>query len=136
MSTWLKLLPLELAGISKDDIIEPEYELEKDDQVVGDMSHISRQLFTLAKLLEKDARQCDLDSNYCADKAKKLELEAKTVEFLAKSQAIKEIMWIGLRDEFGIWGKNIGIRTGSKVVIMEGDANDNIPPTLRGLFRL
>jgi len=130
MSTFLKLLPLELDGIAENDIIEPARELEKGDREVGIMSDTVKRLFTLGRLLERDSIQSILDGKYCADKAKKLELEAKASELEAKSHAINELMWISIRDEFSLWSEGTGVRQGFKVVVIEEEEND-LPPFLK-----
>lgn len=131
MSTWLKLLPIELDSVQN--IIEPDYPIEKDDRIVGQMPESTKKLFTLGRLLEKDALQSAVNSHYCTDKGQKLELDAKANEYKDKSQVVKLLMWIGIRDELGLWGENIGIRTGFKVVITPGH-EDDVPPFLRRLF--
>lgn len=130
MSTFLKLLPLELSGISANDIAEPEYEMEEGDREAGIMSEDVKRLFTLGRQLEKDSTQNMLDGKYCTDKARKLELEAKAYELEAKSRAIKELMWISIRDELGLWTEGTGIRRGFKVVVTKEKEND-LPPFLR-----
>lgn len=131
MSTWLKLLPMELDSIQN--IIEPDHPIEKNDNVVGQMSETAKKLFTLGRLLEKDASQNALDSHYCTDKAQKLEREAKAGEYAAKAQAVKLLMWIGIRDELRLWGEDVGVRSGFVVVVTKADNND-IPPFLKRLF--
>jgi len=129
MSTWLKLLPLELDGINKSDFIEPDHPLTKGDQEVGEMSVMSRQLYSLGISLEKAANQHNLDATYCNDSAKKPELEARATELMSKARILKELMWVGIRDEFGLWGENIGVRVGYKVVSRPSDTD--IPPIMR-----
>lgn len=128
MSTWLKLLPLELDGITN--FIEPDHPLTEGDQEVGEMSDMSRQLFTLGRLLEKDARQLRLDAHYCNDEVKKLELEGKCAELMDKSNVVRELMWIGIKDDFGLWRDSIGVRVGYKVVTRPDTSND-VPPIIR-----
>lgn len=134
MSTWLKLLPLELSGINESDFIEPDHAMSKGEHQVGKMSNMSKQLFTLSKLLEKDAKQLQLDAHYCNDKAKKSELEAKSNEFVAKSSVVRELMWIGIQDELGLWNAHVGVRVDYKVVTKPPDAEDNMPPFFKRLF--
>jgi len=133
MSTFLKLLPLELSGIKESELIEPDHPLEKDDQVVGDMSDTTKRLFTLGRLMEKDSHQSQLDAHYCNDKAKKLELETKAEELSIKAGVVRGLMWISLRDELGLWGANVGVRPGYKVVTMP-DTQDDIPPIIRRIL--
>ena len=132
MSTWLKLLPMELDTIKG--FIEPEFTIKNTDKVVGEMSELTKKLFTLGRLLEKDGNQNKLDSHYCADNEHKLELEAKAAEYTMKAQAVKILMWIGVREELQLWSANIGIRSGFKVVVIPDNDNDDIPPFLKSLF--
>lgn len=136
MSTWLQLLPLELDGINNDKMIEPMHPLEKADHVVGEMSDMSKRLFTLAQLLDKSGNQSKLDAQYCTDKVERLEHMAQTNEFLAKSETVRTLMWIGIKDEFGLWNEGIGVRVGFKVVTQPERSEDDIPPFLRRLLHL
>lgn len=132
MSTWLKLLQLELDSINESDIIEPNHPVGDDDRVVGDMSDIDKRLFTLGNLMERDAKQSHLDATYCNDSAKKVELIAKANEFIAKSSIIHDMMWVNIKEELGLWtGAAIGVRAGSKVVVRPPD---EIPPIIRGFL--
>ena len=133
MSTWLKLLPLELSGIDEPDLVEPGYTLGRNDNPVGEMSDMVKRLFTLGQLLEKDANQANLDARFCTDRRKKVELQTRANEFITKATVIKELMWISIKDEFGLWNMNVGVRAGFKVVTMP-DNEDSIPPFFRGLF--
>ncbi len=133
MSTWFKLLPIELSGINESDFIEPDYEKGESDQLVGDMSDTARRLYTLAQVLEKHANQYKLDFEFCTDKVKKLELEARAHELMAKSSITRGLMWIGIRDEFGLWVDYVGVRTGF-VVVTYPSTDDNISPIIRKLF--
>lgn len=135
MSTFLKLLPLELSGIDESDLIEPGFKPEKNDNVVGEMPDMCRRLFTLGLGLEKTARQYLLDAQYCTDKAVKSQLLAKANESAKKAQVLMLLMWIGIRDELELWGENIGMREGFKVVTRP-DMDDDVPPFFKGLFNL
>lgn len=132
MSTFLKLLPLELSGIKE--FIEPSFKTESGDHVVGDMSDADKRLHTLGHLLEKDAAQYQLDAHYCNDPVRKEELEAKAHELKMKSGILTGLMWISIRDELGLWDKNIGVRKGFTVVERPDNDNDDLSPFLRGLF--
>ena len=132
MSTWLKLLPMELDSIEDNLLLEPDHSIRNDDIEVGEMSAICKKLFTLGRLLEKDASQSYLDSKYCPDKDRKLELQSKASELGTKSGVLKEIMWISIKDDFNLWRETIGIRMGFKVVISKPD--DDMPQFLRGFL--
>jgi len=133
MSTFLKLLPLELDGIDNDHIIEPDYPITKDDKVIGTMSESIKKLFTLGRLLEKDAKQTALDMEFCTDRTKKREMVAKVAELAAKSTVIKHLVWIGIRDETGEWLETVGVRSGFKVVIAS-EQPDDMPPFMKRII--
>ena len=135
MSEWLKLLPLELSEMEQSEILEPMHPMAKNDHQIGEMSDMSKRLFTLAQLLEKAGSQSKLDAQYCNDKMERLELMARTNEFLSKAETIRALMWIGIKDEFKLWNAGIGVRVGFKVVTQPEDEND-MPPFLRHLFRM
>lgn len=135
MSTWLKLLPLELDGINESEFIEPDVALKKTDQQIGTMSEMARRLYTLSRLLAKDANQFNLDAHFCNDKVKKSELVAKSLEFVAKATVIQELVWIGIRDDLGIWDEPIGVRMGFKVVTYP-ETGDDMPPFIKRIMGL
>ena len=135
MSTFLQSLPEKLDGINEWDIIEPSYPIEEADSQIGEMSDLCKRLFTLGRQLEKEAKQYQLNAQFCSDEAEKLELNAKAHELADKSNTIKSIMWISLRDEFGVWSDSVGVRVGFKVVA-SSETENNIPPIIRGLFNL
>lgn len=131
MGTWLKLLPIELDSIKEADIIEPDVPLQKDDQHVGVMDTTTRQMFTLMRLLRKDAKQNQLDAEYCNDKAVKAEHETRYHEYAIKAELISGLMWAAIKDEFSLWHEeSIGVRHGFQVVI---SSPEDVPPILRML---
>jgi hypothetical protein len=132
MSTWIKLLPLELDSIKDSDIIEPDWEVQSGDCIVGEMSYTMKRLFTLSRILEKEADQLMLTRKYCANKEMKLELEAKINQYRTKAEFVKLAAWISVKDELGLWHKNVGVRFGFKVVTFE--AQDDADNMLRGML--
>lgn len=135
MSEWLKLLPLELSEMSESEIIEPRHPTGKSDTLVGEMSDMSKRLFTLAQSLDKAGNQCKLDAQYCPNKTERMELAAKTNEFLSKAETLRTLMWIGIKDEYGLWNAPIGVRIGFKIVTTPTD-EDDMPPFLKGFFKI
>lgn len=129
MSTWIKLLPLELDSIKDSDIIEPDWEVESGDFTVGVMSDAMKRLFTLHRMLEKEADQLVLTHKYASGKATKLELEARINQYKSKAEFVRHAMWISIKDEMGLWHENTGLRIGFKVVTFVDESNP-----LRDLF--
>jgi len=129
MSTFLKLLPLELNDLSE--FMEPPAEVALDDRLVGDMSDTDKRLWTLGKAMEKDCNQYQLDAKYATSKDQRNELIAKARELGAKSNILISLLWTSIRDEFGLWSEsNVGVRAGFKVVI----APEDIPPFIKGIM--
>lgn len=135
MSTWLKLLPMELDGINESEIIEPDHPMEKSAAPVGEMSSLSKRLYTLGRLLEKDANQYNLDASFCTDKVEKPKLKAKSYELMTKAGVLKSLMWISIKDELGLWNDHVAVREGFKVVKLSAD-EDGPPPIIKRILGL
>uniref|UniRef100_A0A6M3KK32 Uncharacterized protein n=1 Tax=viral metagenome TaxID=1070528 RepID=A0A6M3KK32_9ZZZZ len=119
---------MELDSISGDQIINPNYLVEKDDHVVGTASDMVQKLFTLGKMMQKDAAQMELDAKFCSNLEEQVGLLAKYNELQAKAAVLKELFWIGVRDEFALWNKSVGIRIDYTVVWND---KDEMPPIAR-----
>jgi len=129
MSTFLKLLPLELNELTE--FMEPPAEVAPNDRLVGDMSDTDKRLWTLGKAMEKDCNQYQLDAKYAPNKEQRNELMAKAHELGAKSNILISLLWTSIRDEFGLWSEpNVGVRADFKVVI----APEDIPPLIKGIM--
>ena len=132
MSTFLKLLPLELNGIEPDDYVQPKAPLGNRENQVGVMSDDLKKLYTLWNNLEKDASQHLLDYKY-SNRQDDL-LLAKAAELGSKAEIVKGLFWVSFNDEFELWNKrNIGIREGFIAVWYE-ETSPPLPPFLRGFF--
>ena len=126
MSTFLKLLPLELNELTE--FMEPLAEVTLDDRLIGDMSDTDKRLWTLGKAMEKSCNQYQLDAKYAPNKKQHSELMAKARELGAKSNILISLLWVSIRDEFELWSEpNVGVRADFKVVI----APEDIPPFIK-----
>jgi len=131
MSTFLKLLPLELDSVTE--FMEPPVEIEPNDRLVGDMSDMDKRLWTLSKALERSSNQYQLDAKY-AFKEQRDELVAKARELGAKSNILIGLMWTSIRDELELWGeRNIGVRAGFKIVVAP-DIDGDMPPFIKRMM--
>jgi len=131
MSTWIRLLPLELDSMDEAELIEPDNEVKDGEVVVGEMSSVCKRLFVLANLYQKQSEQFNLDSRYCTGD-EKTQLEAKANEFGAKTSLLRTALWISIRDELELWNDQIGVRVGFKVV---SRSEDDAPPDISDFFR-
>lgn len=114
MSTWLKLLPLELKEVS--DFLEPTEEIKAGEEIVGVVSDELRKLYTLWKTLRKSADLLIVELEY-----KKVtdEERGKIAELKSKARALELLFWVGVADELRLWdhvGSVPGMRTGWRVV--------------------
>jgi len=113
MSTWLKLLPLELEGI--DELIEPIDEVKEGETIVGVVSDDLKKLWTLFRSIRKSADLLSIEVKYRQAGA---EENGKISELLSKARALELIFWIGVFDELQLWGHpdQPGLRIGWQVV--------------------
>ena len=99
MSTWLKLLPLEIQDVK--DLLEPTEEVKQGENVVGVVTSELRKIWTLSKSLGKSAELLEVEMKYA--KASTQE-HGKMVELRAKARGLETIFWIGVMDELQLWG--------------------------------
>ena len=128
MSTFIKLLPLELAEIKE--FQEPTADIEDGDHVVGDMSEDLKKLWTLWKQSAYRASELKLQLRYGQQNVTK----AQTTEAETKAEVLNIIFWIAIHDEFSLWDKeSTGVRKGYKVVWSD-EAHPGLPPFLRRII--
>lgn len=128
MSTFLKLLPLELQDVKE--YHEPEGELGSNDHIVGEASEDIRKLFTYGKNLQKRYVTLEMEMKLTDNLSKRGELETQHQEFQAKARVISQLFWIAVRDEFSLWDKpDVGIRQGYQVVWIDEEQKPPTPGT-------
>ena len=126
MTTWLKLLPLELQQIT--DFREPSAEVGKNDNVVGVMSDDLKRLYTLWMVCTREAEQAKLNYRFSDD----LRDQCKSREYKFKADALRHIFWTCLNEEFNLWHKSMtSVRKGWQVCW--SDVSDE--PNLSDFFR-
>jgi len=113
MLTWLNLLPLEIQGI--EELLEPIDEVKEGETIVGVISDDLKRLWTLFKSIRKSADLLSIEVKYRQADA---EATGKVSELLSKGRALEMIFWIGVIDEFQIWGhaETPGLRIGWQLV--------------------
>ena len=116
MTTWIKLLPLEISNITE--MWEPEQEVDEAfDHPVGEMSDDLRKLFSLWRQTQKCAEQLILEARYSHNADEQKSLGTRAFEIQKKAEVLREIFWISVRDEFGLWNKDaIGVCRGYLVI--------------------
>lgn len=129
MGTFWRLLSLELNSLDQNDFFEPDAEFEPDDQIVGDLSEELIRLYTMWRLLEKQAIERMTEAKYGRlPGEQKREMICKGKELHKKAELLRELFWIEVKDEHHLWDKSsIGVRKGRKVVWFEEEG-----PTILG----
>lgn len=127
MGTFLKLLQLELSSLEQNNFFEPDAELENNDNIVGNLSEELIRLFSLWRLTEKETMEIIIKERYghfSDEQRKELLYDANKAH--QKSEFLRELFWIEIRDEYHLWDKpQIGIRKGRKIV-WSGQGGPNI----------
>uniref|UniRef100_A0A6M3X547 Uncharacterized protein n=1 Tax=viral metagenome TaxID=1070528 RepID=A0A6M3X547_9ZZZZ len=101
MSTWLKLLPLEIDGV--EELIEPVEVLKGDDTVLGVIcSEDLKKIWSLYKSLRKEAELLAVEQKYTTPTD---EEKGKVAELATKARALELIFWIGVQDELQMWAR-------------------------------
>ena len=132
MSTWLKLLPLEIKEVN--DLGEPDTEVNIHDHIVGELSNDLRKLYTMWKKTTEVAARTKVDLLFSNSKHKE-ELDRRFSELSSKSEALREIFWIGVHDEHDLWSKDsVGVRRGWKVVWSDSSSGPNLRDIIGGMF--
>ncbi len=113
MSTWFKLLPLELQEV--DELIEPLEEIKEGETVAGVVSDGLKKLWTLSRASRKAADLLEVELRYSPTPT---EERAKATELMAKARAMEMIFWIGVIDELQLWGhsEQCALRAGWQIV--------------------
>ncbi len=124
--TWLDIIKLETENMSPEDFIEPQHELETEESVVGEVGDERlKRLFGLAMQWNREAVDCVRRASKTDDPAARDEDLALATELRKKSQILFDIFWTSLKDEYGLWDKDIiGVRRGWKVVFKDESGTD------------
>lgn len=113
MSTWLKLLPLEIQEV--DELIEPIDEVKKGETVVGTPSDDLKKLWTLCKAGKKAAELLEVELKYARASD---EERGKIAELTCKAKVMEMLFWIGVADELQLWShqEQCALRVGWQLV--------------------
>ncbi len=123
MSTFLKLIPLEMSAIDK--FIEPEIELdEQQDHVVGIMTEDLKRLFTVWRNAQKSLAERIWTFKFGDTKEIREQAKQEEPERRMKANVLQEIFFIAVSDDFGLWDKGrVGVRQGFRVIWREEEEN-------------
>ena len=114
MSTWLKLLPMEVKEV--EGLVLPEAPLGPNDHVVGILDDDMKKLYTLYRSVDKQSDLARLEYVHSSSEDR-VSLSSRARELQMKAATLKDIFWIGVQDSFGLWDKEyVGVRVGWQVV--------------------
>ncbi len=118
MSSWFKLLELELDEINDNDYVEPAINyIDGIDNMVGEMTKDLKKLYTFWVRLHKEKEKYVKEFYQQENKKKKIFIYTKIIELQEKAKIVERILYVSVRDEFGLWHKiNVGLRKGFIVV--------------------
>ena len=113
MSTWLKLLPLEIQEVNE--LIEPTEEVKEGETIAGVISDELKKIWTLCKSIKRSAELLEIEMRYSKPTD---EERARVSELMAKGRALEVIFWIGAIDDLQLWGhsEQCALRVGWQVV--------------------
>ena len=131
MGTFLKLLELELNSLDQNDLHEPEADVEPKDNVVGVMSDESIRLFTLWRQAQKSHAEKMMELRFGQASGDKGTLHSQLHELDDKQEVLERLFWYQIKDEYNLWDKSVGVRTGRKVVWFDYEG-----PNLKGFLNL
>ena len=131
-ASWLGMLRMELSLI--DEYIDPEMDYdEKDETFVGKASEEVKRLWTYYSRTEEKATRTLIDAKYCKKGSEKDELVKHAFEMKLKAEMARSILFLSLRDQFGIWNPTVGIglRSGFQITTFK-DTSNPLLDMLRG----
>lgn len=120
--SWFSLIFTEINHLEK--IAEPFQPVNPENEnVMGELTEEELRLYTLALMTNKEADDYIYELNFIGD-SKQIEVTLKKIlELKTKSEVLKMIFWISVRDRLDLWFiESLGIRKGRKVVIANDDS--------------
>jgi len=132
MTTWLKLLPMELEEI--EELIEPPLEFNpQTERKIGEMSEDLKKLYTLWQNLEKEFAQQIVQARFARNERERKLTYLKLNETKERAEVLQRLFWISVRDEFKLWEEDtIAVRKGFLIVVVEEDRPRTIFDLLKG----
>ena len=120
-----------------EDYFVPSDPVGAHETVVGPATAGMRLLYHLAMHYRHEAEDLTrrLNMPRASDVVDKKDLQAKATAAVTRAKAILDLLWITARDEYQLWGKNIGIRDGSVIVTYE-ESGGSPAEFLKGLLKL
>jgi len=125
----IDLLPMELSMVEEEHLIEPYEGLQPGDEIVGDMSDYEKRLLTIAENLKEEytSRKGELLGLLLGIPVSR-QVMADLRRMCMKEETLRNVLMYGIMERFDLFGVNMGIRKGWKVVVYPS------PPELEKLL--
>ena len=133
LKEFIQVLYLELQTVKEEDIQNLFGPVEEGEEILGSVSDDIRKLSALSVKLGKERDQLGVDIKWSEDIEARKEMIKTGNKLNAKYKFYRELLFISVRDYFGIWDKGLGLRENFVAVAYEPKNRDN--PFLR-LFGL
>lgn len=130
-SSWLSMLRMELSLIDESSLIEPGLEEDDDEEKdnetdLGVATMEVRRLWTYFCRLEEKSTRAIVDAKYDHTSVASREEKLKTAaELRAKAEMARSILFLNIRDQYGIWNPHLGVglRRGWRIVSFKSKSN-------------
>ena len=136
-TAWLSMLREELALIGPGDMIEPEGSPNEEHETVHGIANAEvRRLWTYYCTTEERATRMMIDANYeRKDRDRQKLLRIESIQLKVKAETAKNILWVSLRDQFGLWDQKLGVGIREDWQVVSFDSSDNfIRDILKGML--
>lgn len=119
----------EARTISLDKVSEPNQEIAKGEEVIGEMTDFQKQLFALVGKYMMEAKKIVIE-NLASQKPDIAHIHRETERLRIMSGLVTNIMWRSIEDTYGAWEYALGIRKGFKAVKLQKGNDPDHPPML------
>lgn len=130
MMKWLEGMLEEAECVDKKRF-NPVQEVGTGEQVVGTVDSACKKLYALGiSYKEKGDGAFDQEMRqFLGHKIPKMvRCRESSGVLYGKGRAVMDVFWASIRDALGLWGKDIGIRKGWKIVLIKKEKSADVPP--------
>lgn len=113
---YLDRIRAEIDSMAVKGVAEPGFEVGPTDHVVGEVSDDLKKVLRLIRNEYEEAVNLSEQAQTTLVEEQTRILLARAAMAHRKHEFLMELLWLSLQEEFGLWGKNVGIRKGWKVV--------------------
>lgn len=129
---YLDRIRAEIDSMAVKGVVEPGFEVGPSDHIVGEVSDDLKKVLRLIRNEYEEALNLSEQAQTTLIEEQSQILLARAAMAQRKSEFLTELFHLSLQEEFGLWGKLVGIRKGWKVVWSEPlpSEEDDGPPKM------